>query len=254
MPLTLNLYCTPQDVYDLLSSEMAQSLLDDHYSASGQKVVLLQAADANATSLTIAPLQWALLAGTVLTFDGGGLVEALDLTVATTTPRGQTTLAIVPQETPLPAGAYAVDTGNNLALAARLLKACQYGTTQVKLYCSSRYEDSDLQLNAGEHGSVNRWSSSLGARWLCSRRGNSPPKAVADLAAEALDELKLVKTGMIQIEDIGTRTAGWPFITNVTLDVGYDYRKLRVESPLSEGTPVQYPQAVDWNSALWYEL
>jgi len=254
MPLVLNLYTKPQDVFDFLGSEGAQLRLDDHQLASAQTITVTAQSAIAATSLAVTALQWPLIAGTVLEFDGGGAAEVVEVVLTATAALGATSLTIAPLSDTLPAGAAAYDSGVNLATAQRLVKSCQYGTTQVKLWCCSRYQDSDLLLNAGENGSVNRWATALAARWLCSRRGQSPPKGVADMAKEALDEMKLVKVGMLQIEDIGTRTSGWPFITNVTLDIGYDYRKLRVETPLSEGTPVQYPQAVDWNSALWVEL
>lgn len=254
MPLQLNLYCFPQDVYDLLGTEGGQLRLDDHHLASAQTIQLRQAANANDTTLNVTALQWPLLNGTVLEFDGGGTPVVVEVTLAATAARGATQLSVVPLAAAIGQLAAAYDSGVNLATAQRLVKACQYGTTQVKLYCSSRYEDSDLLLNAGEHGSVNRWSTNLAARWLCTRRGQATPKGLAEMVKETMDELKMVKTGGLQIEDIGTRTAGWPFLTNVTLDIGYDYRKLRVESSMSEATPVQYPQAIDWNSALWVEI
>lgn len=244
----------PQDVYDILGTENAQLRLDDNHAASAQTITLAIANNAGDTSLTVQPLRYPLLAGSVLVFDGSGLDPVVQVTLSQPAPRGATTLTSVPLSAALPALCSATDNGVNLATAQRLIKACQYGTTQVKLYCCSRYEDSDLQLNAGENGSVNRWASTLGARWLTMRRGQSPPKGIDDLAKEALDELKKVRTGSLQIEDIGTRTAGWPFISNMTLDIGYNYRKLRVESPLSEATPVLYPQAVDWNSSLYIEI
>ncbi len=69
-----------------------------------------------------------------------------------------------------------------------------------------------------------------------------------------MEELKQVNCGMLRLEDIGTRTSAWPFLSNVTLDLRYDYAKVRVEPSLSELTPTQYGQFVDWNSALWLEF
>jgi hypothetical protein len=254
MSLQLNLYCFPQDVYDLLGTEGGQLRLDDHHLASAQVITVTASANANDTVLSTTALQWPLLNGTVLEFDGGGTAAVVEVITAATAARGFTQLTTVPLTAAINQYAWAYDSGVNLATAQRLIKACQYGTTQVKLYCASRYDDADLLLNAGEHGSVNRWSTNLAARWLCTRRSQPVPKGLAELVKETLDELKWVRTGSLQIEDIGTRTAGWPFFSNVSLDIGYDYRKLRVEAPLSEATPVQYPQSVDWNSALWVEL
>ena len=66
--------------------------------------------------------------------------------------------------------------------------------------------------------------------------------------------MQAVQAGKFQIPDIGTRTSGWPFITNSTIDVRYDVVKSRVQPVLSEGTPVLYPQFVDWNSVFFLEL
>lgn len=261
MGLNLPLYCMPQDVYDQIGTEGGQLRQDDHNLASGQTITVTAQTAVNGTTIQVTALQWPLLTGTVLEFDGGGMLDVVQAVLSATAALGASSLTVSPlqpgrngQPAQVNQGAQAFDSGVNIALAQRLIKACQYGTTQVKLYCCSRYEDSDLQLNAGENGSVNRWATALASRWMCSRRGQPPPKSIMAMAEEALDEMKQVRVGMLQIEDIGTRTAGWPFLSNISLDIGYDYRKMRIETPLSEGTPTQFPQAVDWNSALWVEL
>ena len=66
--------------------------------------------------------------------------------------------------------------------------------------------------------------------------------------------MKQVRVGMLSISDIATRSAGWPFLSNVTVNLAYDYNRVRVESQLSEGTPTQYSQHIDWNSALLLEF
>lgn len=264
MALQLNLYCRPADVYDLLGTQAGQLLQDDSHMATGQQIIVSAPGNVNDTTLTITPLRFPILAGTVLEFSGANLGSFIEITVTAPAARGAmslsvppllpTSLTIPPSTLAIPQYAEAEDNGVNLAYAQRLIKACQYGTTQVKLYCSGRYEDSDMLLNVSENGSCNRWSTNLAARWIFSRRGLSVPKGLAELVKETMDELKKVMIGTLQIEDIGTRTSGWPFISNVTLDLGYDYRKIRVETPLSEATPVFYPQSVDWNSALWVEI
>ena len=117
------------------------------------------------------------------------------------------------------------------------------------MYCCNRYDDSQLVLS----WSVNNWATNLAAHWMSCRRGCAPPKSLENLVETTMDELRMVKTGTLSIEDIGTRTSGWPFITNVSVDPRYTYAKIRVEQNLSEGTPTQYPQYPDWNAALFIE-
>lgn len=256
MGATLNqdLFCLPTDIYDALGTEGAQLCVDDHHLATGQTITVRSAANQGDTTLQVTALSWPLLAGSVLEFDGGGLAQVAEVILTATAAVGATTLNVQPLAAAIPALAAAIDNGVNLALAQRLVKGCTYGTSQVKLYCCGRYEAIDLLQNAQQQGSVNRWATALGTRWVRRRRGQSAPQSLEEAAKEALEEMKMVRTGALSIENIGTRTAGWPFITNTTVDIGYDYRKVRVEAPISEGTPTQYGQAIDWNSALWMEL
>jgi hypothetical protein len=158
-------------------------------------------------------------------------------------------LTVSPLLAQIDALATANDSGVNLAMAQRLVKACQYGTAQVKLYCCGRYDDSALV----QSWSCNRWATALASKWICKRRAQSCPKGIAEDAKEAIDEMKAVQLGMLSIEDIGTRTSGWPFISNFSMDLRYDYNRVRVEPQLSEGTPTGYPQFVDWNAGLFLE-
>ncbi len=242
----LNLYCTPSDLFDYLGTEGVQLALDDHNEATGQKITVAVAAVLGDVTLEINALAFPLLAGTTLTFDGGGAAAVVTVVLTATAPLGATSLTVAPLLADLPILAAATDSGVNTALAARLVKGCRYGTSQVKLYCCSRYDDSALQTC----WSANRWATALGAKWIRSRRGQMPPKQIMDDCEEALEEMRQVRVGMLQLEDIPTRTAGWPFISNVTIDVRYDLVKTRVEEQISEGTPTQYAQYIDWNSAL----
>lgn len=250
MPATLtNLYALPQDIYDLIGTEGGQLRLDDHNLATGQVIQIAAAAVEGATALTIEPLQFPLLPGTMLEFDGGNMSAVVEVIVAAFAGAGTTSMAVVALPNAVNEYAQARDSGVNVALGQRLVKACNYGTSQVRLYCLSRYNDSQL----AQSWTVNRWATNLGARWLCHRRGMTAPKVLEDDCKENIDEMKAVQRGILQIEGIGTRTAGWPFISNMSIVVGYDYARLRVEQPLSEPTITQYGQFVDWNSALCLE-
>jgi hypothetical protein len=248
MALTLgNLYTTPQDVYDSIGIDAAQLRLDDRNQASGQNVFVSVAAPLNATVLTITAIQYPMLAGTHLVFSEAGMNPPVEVTLSASAPVGALSLTVAPIGSPIAAGAQATDNGVNVWLASLMLKACRYATTQVKLYCTNRYDDSDLANNASENGSVNRWATALAARWLAKRRFQAAPAGIEEDYKDALEELKQVKSGQLCIEDIGTRTSGWPFLSNLTSIDAYTYTKTRVETITSEGTPTQFGQFVDWN-------
>lgn len=247
MPVALpNLYTAPQDVYDQLGAEGVDLLLDDRNEATGQKVTASVAAAQGATSLPITPLLYPLLAGTTLQFAGAG-TDQTPVTLTAVANTGAVSLSVQPLAVQVNAQAVALDTGANVAAARRLVKACQYGTSRVKLYCCTRYDDSQLVMA----WSCNRWATALGAQWLCRRRRQSAPKGIEEDAKEALREMALVNTGAMSIEDIGTRTSGWPYMSNVDVDVRYEVARVRVIPLLSEGTPTNYSQFVDWNSVYY---
>ena len=249
-----NLYTLPSDVFDFMSIEGAQLRLDDRNLATLQTVTVTAAATLGATTLNITALSRPLLAGTVLEFDGGGNTGLIEVTLAATAGLGATTLTVNALPTAVPALASAVDNGENLVLAGRLVKGCQYGTGQVQLYCLARYDDGPLLQNANAKGSVNRWATALAARWVGRRCCRPCPQSILDEAEEALEELKQVQRSMLYIEQVPMRTSGWPFVSNITIDPSYTYAKARVEANLSELTPVLYPQYIDWNSYLTFEF
>jgi hypothetical protein len=199
---------------------------------------------AGATSLSVAALDAPVIRGTVLDFDGGGMAAVVELVVTATAPVGAVALAVNALPGPVTNLAFAYDNGVTVAEAARVLKAIQYATSRVKLYCCSRYDDSQLATA----WSVNRWATVLAGRWLAKRRAQACPQGIESDFDEVMEELKGVRMSFLNVEDIGTRTAGWPFVTNLTVPVGYDVAQVRVEPAISEGTPTQYGQFIDWGS------
>lgn len=244
------LYCMPSDLFDYLGTEGAQLRLDDHQLATGQTISLTATAALGATTLATTALQYPLLAGSVLEFDGGGTPTVVEAILSSTAPVGATALNVAALPAAIQALAQATDSGVNLATGFRLLKGCYYGTSTVNDYCTNRYDVTVLTTS----WTVNRWATCLAAKWVASRRGNAAPGSILQDAKDALDELKQVRTGMFCISGCGTRTSGWPVFTNVRLDLGYDYAKLRVEPNISEGTPTQYAQYIDWDSVLSIEF
>jgi len=122
------------------------------------------------------------------------------------------------------------------------VKGIYWATSRVNLYLVPRYEASQLATSY----IVNEWCTRFAARWLCSRRGNSPPASIEDLYQEAKEEMADVLAGKMQVPDIGARSPEWPLWSNIRFDDSYGVRKLRVERPISERTQAGYQQNIDW--------
>lgn len=252
MALPANLYVLPNDLFDYVGVEGVQLRLDDHRQATAQVIQVVTAASQGATSVAVQPLQRPLLPGSTLEFDGAGAPSVVEVVLSALGRVGDTTLTVVALAAALPALAAAQDNGVNVATAYRLITACLEGTRRVNLYCQQRYDVSQLLVNAQANGSIKSWARALAAKWLCSRQSNSPPKSVMSDAEDALEELKFVKNGQLSVEGIGTRTSGWPFMVNVRVDPTYTYAKIRVEPQISDQTPTQFGEYIDWNASLCF--
>lgn len=251
MPATLsNLYCSPQDVYEMVGIEAAQLRLDDQNLTSGQTVSVSADAVVGATSLTIAALQYGLLRGTRLVFSNAGMDSPVEVTLNAVALAGATTLTITSLATAITSGATAIDNGVNVWLAGLMTKACKYATGRVQLYCLPRYDDSQL-VNSWN---VNQWATVIASQWLAKRLFREAPKGIQESYEEATGELQQVKDGQLNLDNCGPRTSEWPFLSNVTIDLGFTIRKVRVETAISEPTPTQYPQAIDYNSYYLFEF
>ncbi len=250
MPVTLNiLFCTPQDVWDLLSVEGVDLRQDDHNLASGQIIETMAVGAIGATSISVNPLPVPLLRGAVLVFDGAGMSAPIQVSLTAVGNVADTTITVAALTTQVNSGAQARDSGVNAATGARLLVGTRKGTSKVKLYCNARYDDSQLVLS----GSVCDWSALCAARFLCMRRAQGCPKSIQEEYDDLIEEMRMVQMGQLNIEDIGTRGVDWPTVTNVTVNPAYDFMRARVEPNISEQTPTGYSQFIDWNSAAWIE-
>lgn len=247
MPAILQtLFCAPQDVWDLLSTEGVDLREDDHNLATGQIIQTASDTPAASTSMSINATPVGLLNGAWLTFDGAGMVVPVQVQLTAAAAVGSTTLSIQATLYDIPAGAQARDSGVNAATGARLLVGCRKGTSRVKLFCNQRYDDTQLKLS----GTVLDWATITAAKFICGRRAQGVPRGIAADYAEVMEDLKMVQAGQLAIEDIGTRGVDWPTVSNVTVNPGYDGMRARVEPNISEQTPTAYNQYIDWNSAV----
>lgn len=250
MPITLStLFTTPQDIWDLLSTEGVDLREDDHNLATGQVITTTADAVVGATVITTAALPVALLKGAVLVFDGAGMETPVKASLTFPAALGATAVNVSALETAIGSGATARDSGVNAATGARLLVGARKGTSKVKLYCNARYDDSQLV----QSGSVLDWATICAAKFLCTRRAQACPKSLREDYEEAIEEMRMVQCNQLSIEDIGTRGVDWPSISNVIVNPAYDGMRVRVQPAISEQTPTAYGQFVDWNSArsLW---
>lgn len=250
MPITYTtLFCSPQDVWDYLSVAGVDLRLDDENLASGQIIQTTSDTPINSTVMAVVATPVALLAGAVLTFSDAGMPIPVQVQLTAAANVGSTSLSIVATTIDIPSGGQARDSGVNAATGARLLVGCRKGTTRIKLYCNARYDDSQLKLS----GSICDWATTVASKWLCQRRAQGCPKSIQADYLEALEELRMVQGGQLQIEDIGTRGVDWPSMSNITVNPAYDIMRARVEPNISEQTPTVYSQFIDWNSAAAFE-
>lgn len=251
MPVTLStLFCTPQDVWDLLSVEGVDLREDDSNLASGQVIETTAVAAVDATSISVKALPVPLLKGAELTFLQAGMSVPVTAKLSAVAAVNATSISVEALDTAISAGAQARDSGVNAATGARLVVGTRKGTSKVKLYCNQRYDDSQLVLS----GTVLDWSVICAAKFLCTRRAQGCPKSIQADYDEAIEEMNMVAAGQLHIEDIGTRGADWPTVTNVTVNPAYSKMRARVQPNISEQTPTHYHQYIDWNSALTFEF
>jgi hypothetical protein len=251
MPLTalVYLYLTEQDILDRLSVEGEQLSINDTGTGSGDTVTVTADAAAAAVSLTVIALTSALPKGRVLQFSGGSMTTFVLAQLTADASIGAVALSVLALTGAISAPAVAIDLGVTAAEQQRIATARYFATTKVNQYCLARYDDSEM-VNSWI---VNQWAVPLGACWVRRRRGNDVPKSLADDCIAALEDLQAVQAGTMLIADIPLRAAGWPAWSNVTVDTRYRIKKVRVQRPISEKTPTQYSQIIDWNAEFAFE-
>lgn len=133
------------------------------------------------------------------------------------------------------------DNSQSVAEAGYLSKAVSWATDKVNFYLLARYPAERLAAS----WLVNEWAVICAAHWLSQRRGNPPPGSIKGLFEQAVEEMTSVHSGLFEVPGVGTREVLWPAWSNVRIDQLYALRKIRVERPISERTPVGYRQNVD---------
>ncbi len=219
MSVTLaTLFCSPNDVWDLLSVEGVDLREDDHNLASGQIIQTTSDTPVGSSTMAVSAIPVALLRGAQLVFDGAGMSAPYTVSLTAAANVGATSLSIADTTgtattTNVPSGAQARDSGVNAATGARLLVGCRKGTSRVKLYCNKIYDDSQLKLS----GRVLDWAAICAAKFICTRRAQGCPKSLQADYDECIEELRMVQNGQLTIDDCATRWVDWPSDTNITV-------------------------------------
>ena len=128
--------------------------------------------------------------------------------------------------------------------------AVNVGSERVDRFCLTQYDASDLTGS----WTVWFWATIVAAYWLMSRRGNAIPASLEAYYQEATQEMILMKQGTLPIPGVPFRNELAPSWSNVRLDGHYSIRQLRVQRPLSERSPAQFPQKTDLLSDILVEV
>lgn len=241
MPPTLStLYTTPDDLVDLLGASGLTLRIDDMIDSSGG----VSGASNAAPIVVTTPAAHGLSTGDqVLIFGIAGNTAAngeFPITVLTSTTFSLT--GSVGNAAYTSGGAW-LSRGTDSGLTG---PAINLATAKVNRFCQTLYDTSDLALS----WSVWQWATAIACHWLCARRNNPIPGSLNNMYVESLDELNEVRKGQMIIEDIGLRNNIMPTWSAMRLDRRWSLKQLRVESGLSDRTPVRYPQKVDLASQL----
>lgn len=244
MPTALtSLYCSPQDVYEQIGVEAAQLRLDDQNQSSGQQIATTSDSIAGSTSIAVSALQYGLLSGTKLVFSDANMTAPVEATLTSVASTGATSLTVSPLSAEVNIGAVAFDNGVNVWLGGMLAKACSYATDRINVFCLTRYPVASLATS----WTVNQYAVVIAVKWIATRLFRAAPEQIKDAYEETMEELKAIQASEMNLP-LAPNTSQWPFMSNVTIDLGYTVRKVRVEPTISEPTPTQYPQAVDYSS------
>jgi hypothetical protein len=137
------------------------------------------------------------------------------------------------------------------------VQAANYATAKVKAYCLPRYASEDM----AKSWLVNEWATIIATQWLCMRRLNGVPETVKEYLygdgtetnPGVMGELIGVRAGRFKIPDCPSRYNESPAYSNIRVDPIYRTRQIRTQKSISEKTPTQYPQTVDWGSEFNFE-
>ena len=120
--------------------------------------------------------------------------------------------------------------------------AINYATSLINDHALGRYTAEVLAGN----WTVNWWAVVIATRFLCMRRLNQIPKGIDSAYKEVMAALQQLKMGSYTLGDEEERISSAPAWSNVRVPPWYRVHQVRVERPISEGTPPRVMPAADF--------
>jgi phage gp36-like protein len=137
-----------------------------------------------------------------------------------------------------------VQMGSSAALDDAIIRACE----EINKYCYKFYSPANL----GTSNLVQQWAIELACYYLSQRRGN--PELFAKLYENAIEELKMVLKGEMELPGVPFRRTLSPKWSNIRADIlRYRFRVLRVERGTSDQRATTQGQDVDYAEQYSYE-
>src|SRR3990172_5840484 len=121
------------------------------------------------------------------------------------------------------------------------IQGLNYAASRINMYCLAHYSKGSL----ADSQIVNQWAVCIAARWLSKRRGNPAPAGLEEDYKEMMEELKEVKRGNLDLNDVALREPAWPYWSNMKVDTRYRVNQSRVVRRTSEDSPMDYAQKID---------
>ncbi len=116
-------------------------------------------------------------------------------------------------------------------------------------YCLERYSEARLAASS----IVAKWAKTLGAFYLCRRRGNTPPTVIKDGYDEIIKKLERVQKGTLNISDTAQRRSNVGVLSSPRVTT-YPHPRVVIEKGISTGTAKDYKRHTDRTDILDYQI
>jgi len=228
------IYCTESDVVNLLGQGAVDLLQDDAkaiYPQTSTNGSFTQPAPGATVTVNVFNGLWAYV-GQCIFVGGAGFYLVQDVAVGNLTLTNLGTAGNVAQGATIPSGA-------PVALSP-LADFIGRGSAKIDQYCATMYTGPVLATSSW----VTYEASIVSAYMYCMRRGNPPPAGIAIMYQEAMEDLKQVQKGFLQIPNLPRRKSAAPVMSNMRPTLR-PHPHAVVETQRSTGKPAGYHQNRD---------